>query len=108
MKPVFDRSKTTFEKIVIISMFLSVAALVIASNINLDILVYAGFGTYVAIGLLAFIRPSILFEVLKKENEEYLVRNQRKIPLIKAGLRYGGFTLTVMGIALTYIFIVIY
>jgi len=49
-----------------------------------------------------------LFEVLKKENEEYLVRNQRKIPLIKAGLRYGGFTLAVMGIALTYVFIVIY
>ena len=108
MKPVFDRSRTKFEKIVIILMLISVVALFVASNINLDILVYAGFGTYVVIGLLAFIKPSMLFEVMKKEHEEYLVRNQRKIPLIKAGIRYGGFTLTVLGVSLTYIFIVIY
>lgn len=108
MKPVFDRSRTKFEKIVIILMLISVVALFVASNVNLDILVYAGFGTYLVIGLLAFIRPGIVFEVLKKEHEEYLVRNQRKIPIIKAGIRYGGFTLSVLGVALTYIFIVIY
>ena len=108
MKPVFDRSRTKFEKIVIILMVISVAALFVASNVNLDILVYAGFGTYVAIGLLAFLKPAMLFEVLIKEHEEYLVRNQRKIPLIKAGIRYGGFTLSILGVALTYIFIVIY
>lgn len=108
MKPVFSKSRTTFEKIVIILMFLSVAALFIASNVNLDILVYAGFGTYVAIGLVAFFKPRILFEVLKKENEEYLVRNQRKIPYIKAGIRFGGFALVTLGVTLTYIFIVIY
>ena len=89
-------------------MFLSILALFIASNVNLDILVYAGFGSYVVIGLVAFIRPRILFEVLKKEHEQYLVRNQRKIPLIKAGIRFGGFGLAALGVSLTYIFIVIY
>lgn len=108
MKPIFSKSRTTFEKIIIILIILFFIAVLIASNVNLDIFVYAGFGTYVAIGLLAFIKPGILFEVLKKEHEEYLVRNQRKIPVIKAGIRLTGFTLTLLGAALTYIFIVIY
>lgn len=108
MRPIFSRSRTTFEKIFIILMVLFFIALLIASNVNLDIFVYAGFGTYVIIGLLAFIKPGILFEVLKKEHEDYLVRNQRKIPTIKAVIRLSGFTLTVLGVALTYVFIVIY
>lgn len=33
-------------------MLISVVALFVASNVNLDILVYAGFGTYLVIGLL--------------------------------------------------------
>lgn len=102
------RSWTTFEKIVIVLVIAYLIAAVVASNVNLDIFVYAGFGTYVILGLIAFVKPNILFEVLKKENEDYLVRNQRKIPLIKAGIRYGGFALAVLGGALNYIFIVYY
>lgn len=108
MKPVFDKSRTTFEKIFTTIIITFLLAALIACNVNLDILVYAGFGSYVLIGLLAFLKPKLLFDVLKKENEEYLVRNQKKIPLIKAGIRYGGFTMVVMGAALTYIFIVLY
>jgi len=83
-------------------------ASVIASNINLNIFVYAGFGSYIILGLLAFLRPNLVFEVLRKENEEYLVRNQRKIPLIKAGIRYGGFAIAVSGVVLNYIFVYFY
>ena len=108
MKRVFNKSRTMFEKIFIWMIILSVVALFIASNVNLDILVYAGFGTYVVLGLLAFFRPRLLFEIILREHEEYLVRNQRKIPLIKSAIRLGGFTLAVMGVALTYIFIVIF
>jgi membrane protease YdiL (CAAX protease family) len=108
MRPVFHKSRTTFEKIITILVLAYFLAVIIASNINLDIFVYAGFGTYVIIGLIAFFKPNIMFEVLKKENEEYLARNQKKIPLIKRGFRYGGFALAVMGMALTYVFIVYY
>lgn len=108
MKPVFDRTRTTFEKIFTILVLGYCIAVIIASNINLDIFVYAGFGTYVIIGLIGFLRPGIMFEVLKKEHEDYLVRNQKKIPYIKAGIRYGGFCLAVLGAALNYIFIVYY
>lgn len=108
MKPVFSRSRTTFEKILTVLIFLYVIAVIVASNINLDIFVYAAFGTYVILGMLAFFKPNILFDVLRKENEEYLVRNQRKIPLVKAGFRYGGLALAVLGIVLNYVFIVIY
>lgn len=107
MKSFFNKS-TTFEKIITILIFVYFIAVMIGSNMNLDVYVYAGFGTYVIIGLIAFLKPNIMFDVLKKENEEYLVRNQRKIPLIKAGFRYGGFTLAVLGVALNYIFIVYY
>lgn len=108
MKPVFSKTRTTFEKIITILIFLYVIAIIVASNYNLDIFVYAAFGTYIIIGLISFLKPDILFEVLKKENEEYLVRNQRKIPLIKAGFRYGGLALAVLGGALNYVFIVLY
>jgi hypothetical protein len=108
MKPIFEKSKTTFEKIVTILMLAFLIAAVIACNINLDILVYAGFGTYIIIGLIAFMKPNIFFDVIRKEHEQYLVRNQKKIPLIKTGFRYGGFAMAAMGAALTYIFIVYY
>lgn len=108
MKPIFHKSRTTFEKIITVLILAYFIAVTVACNINLDIFVYAGFGTYVIIGLIAFVKPNIMFEVLKKENEEYLVRNQRKIPLIKAGFRYGGFALALMGAALNYVFIVYY
>lgn len=108
MKPIFDKSRTTFEKIITILIFIYFIAIMVASNINLDVYVYAGFGTYVVIGLIAFIKPNIMMEVLKKENEDYLVRNQKKIPFIKAGFRYGGFALAITGAALNYVFIVFY
>jgi len=112
MKPIFNKYRqsrqTTFEKIVAILISAYVIAFVIACNVNLDILVYAAFGTYVIIGMISFIRPKILFDVLIKENEDYLVRNQKKIPLIKAGFRYGGFMMAVIGVALNYVFIVYY
>jgi hypothetical protein len=79
---------------------------VIGCNVNLDLIVYATFGCYVIIGLTSFIRPKILFEVLKKENEDFLVRNQRLIPYIKAGFRWGGLALAFVGVALNYVFIV--
>lgn len=108
MKHIFDKSRTTFEKIFFILVIGYLIAAPVASNVNLDIFVYAGFGTYVIIGLTAFLKPNILFDVLRKENEEYLVRNQKKIPLIKAGFRYGGFFLAVLGAGLNYVFIVYY
>jgi hypothetical protein len=108
MRPIFDKSRTTFEKIFFSLIFCYLIAVVIACNFNLDIFVYAGFGTYVILGLLAFVRPSIMFEVLKKENEEYLVRNQKKIPLIKTGFRFGGLMLAMLGAGLNYVFIVYY
>lgn len=103
-----DKSRTTFEKIMLILVIAYLIAAVIACNFNLDILVYAGFGTYILIGLLALAKPGVLFDVLRKENEAYLVRNQKKIPLIKAGFRFGGLLLSVMGGVLTYVFIVCY
>ncbi|HHV65294.1 MAG TPA: hypothetical protein GXX46_09510 [Peptococcaceae bacterium] len=108
MKRIFDKSWTTFEKIFFSLIFCYLIAFIVACNLNLDILVYAGFGTYVILGLLAFFRPRIFFEVLKKENEDYLVRNQKKIPLIKAAIRYGGLILALMGAFLNYVFIVYY
>ncbi|RNC29804.1 MAG: hypothetical protein AWM53_00022 [Candidatus Dichloromethanomonas elyunquensis] len=108
MKFFSDKSTTTFEKIIGVLVVAYIIAAIIACNVNLDIFVYAGFGTYVIIGLIAFIKPGILFEVLRKENEEYLARNPKKIPLIKAGFRYGGFALSLLGCALTYVFIIYY
>ncbi|NLI93176.1 MAG: hypothetical protein GX434_13630 [Peptococcaceae bacterium] len=108
MKFFLDKSRTTFEKIIAILVIVYIIAAVIGCNFDLNILVYAGFGTYVIIGLIALIKPGIMFEVLKKENEDFLVRNQKKIPLIKAGFRFGGFALSLLGCALTYVFIVYY
>lgn len=108
MRPVFDKSRTTFEKIFVMLIFAYFVAALVGSNVNLDIYVYAGFGSYVFIGLLAFFKPKLLFDVIRKENEEYLVRNQRKIPKIKAGIRYGGFALAMLGLSLNYIFIMFY
>lgn len=105
MKQIFGNKKTAFEKVFLFLIILFLIASVIASNVNLDILVYAGFGSYVVLGLLAFFRPNLVFEVLKRENEDYLVRNQRKIPLIKAGIRYGGFAIAVFGVVLNFIFV---
>ena len=108
MKPVFDRSRTTFEKIVTILVIVYCLTAIFASGINPDVIVYGGFGTYVIIGLISFIRPKIMIDVLKKEDEDYLVRNQRKIPRLKNLFRLGGFTLAVIGAALNYIFVVYY
>jgi hypothetical protein len=60
------------------------------------------------IGMVSFLRPKIMLDVLKKEDEEYLVRNQRIIPYLKSGFRWGGFALSLIGAALNYIFIVYY
>lgn len=106
MKPIFDKSRTLLEKIVTILIFTFFIMVILGSNINLDIIIYAGFGSYIIIGLLFFVLPSVPYAVLIREKEEYLVRNQRKIPLIKSGFRYGGFALACLGAALTYIFIV--
>lgn len=108
MKRVFDRSRTLFEKIFISSIFVYLIAVVIACNVNLDIFVYAGFGVYIILGLIIFIRPKYLFDAVKKENEDFLVRNQRKLPLLMTAFRLAGFTLVVMGAALGYVFIVYY
>ncbi|UWG96208.1 hypothetical protein LPY66_15055 [Dehalobacter sp. DCM] len=106
MKPIFERSRTLFEKIFFTLVVLTVIAFFFGSNLNLDILVYVGFGAYVIIGLFAFILPGKMMDVLKKENEDFLVRNQKKIPLIKAGFRCFGFALAVLGGVLGYIFTV--
>lgn len=108
MKPIFERSRTLFEKIFLTLVVLSVIAFFFGSDVNLDIIVYTGFGAYVIIGLFAFVLPGKMMDVLKKENEDYLVRNQKKIPLIKAGFRFGGFALAALGGALGYIFTVFY
>jgi len=108
MKPIFPKSRTTFEKIITVLIIAYLIAALIACNVNLDILVYAGFGTYVIIGLIAFIRPNIMLDVLKKENEEYLARNQKLIPYIKSGFRFGGLAMAILGAALNYVFIVYY
>lgn len=108
MKPIFDKSRTLFEKIFMILVVLSIIAFFFGSNVNLDILVYIGFGAYVIIGLFAFVLPGRMLDVLKKENEDYLVRNQKKIPLIKAGFRCGGFALAALGGVLGYVFTVFY
>lgn len=108
MKSLFGKKKTAFEKVFVILILGFIIASVVASNINLNILVYAGFGSYVVLGLVAFFRPNSVFEILKREDEDYLVRNQRKIPLIKAGIRYGGFVIAVFGVVLNYIFVSFY
>jgi len=79
---------------------------IIGCNVDLDLIVYATFGSYVILGLVSFLRPKLLFEVLKKENEEFLVRNQKLIPYIKSGFRWGGLALALIGVALNYVFIV--
>ncbi|QHA00098.1 hypothetical protein [Dehalobacter restrictus] len=108
MKPLFERSTTLFEKIFLTLVILSLIAFLVGCNVDLDILVYAGFGAYVILGLFAFMQPKKMMEVLKKENEDFLVRNQKRIPLIKTGFKFGGFTLAILGIALGYIFTVYY
>ncbi|NLM21493.1 MAG: hypothetical protein GX207_07075 [Peptococcaceae bacterium] len=106
MRAIFDKSRTLFEKILIIVVLIYGIVAVIGCNVNLDLIVYATFGSYVLIGLTSFIRPKILFEVLKRENEDFLVRNQRLIPYIKSGFRWGGLALALVGLALNYVFIV--
>jgi membrane protease YdiL (CAAX protease family) len=102
VRPIFKRGRTAFEKIVFCLAFLYVPAYILASNIDLDILVYASFGTYVIVGLIALFKPKLLMEVLKKENEDYLVRNQRKIPYLKIGFRLLGLALIIIGVSLNY------
>jgi len=103
-----NKSRTVFEKIIFILVVGCIAAFIAASRLNLDIFVYAACGTYIIIGLIAFFRPKLVFDVLKKENEDYLVRNQRKIPSIKRAFRYAGVALALTGAALNYILIVYY
>ena len=108
MKTIFHQSRTTFEKIFFSVIVLYLVITIIGCNVNLDMIVYASFGSYVILGLLSFLRPKMMMDVLKKEDEEFLVRNQKLIPSLKKGFRWGGLFLIVTGVLLNYIFIVYY
>lgn len=93
---------TLFEKIVLVLLLVFILSIPLALLLHKDIVIYAGLINYFIIGLVILIKPGLVIEIMKKNNEKYQQVTEERIIFLTSGLRVGGIVFVLVGIALVY------